>query len=51
MLVFNGAGRCITCHSGPQMTNANLTLHLPAEVASEPEPNGAPSYASRSAAG
>lgn len=51
MLVFNGAGRCITCHSGPQMTDANLTLHLPAEVASEPEPNGAPSYASRSATG
>jgi mono/diheme cytochrome c family protein len=50
-LLFNGAGRCVTCHSGPQMTDANVTLHLPAEVPSEPEPNGAPSYASRSATG
>jgi mono/diheme cytochrome c family protein len=50
-LLFNGAGRCVSCHSGPQMTDANATLHLPAEVPSEPEPNGAPSYASRSATG
>jgi hypothetical protein len=50
-LLFNGAGRCVTCHSGTQMTDANVTLHLPSEVASEPEPNGAPSYASRSATG
>ena len=28
---------------------ANDTLHAPSEVVSEPEPNGAPSYASRSA--
>jgi cytochrome c peroxidase len=33
------------------MTDANFTLHLPSEVASEPEPNGVPSYASRSATG
>lgn len=48
-LVFNGAGRCVTCHSGPEFTDANSRLHLPIEVVSEPEPNGAPSYASRSA--
>jgi mono/diheme cytochrome c family protein/cytochrome c5 len=48
-LVFNGAGRCVTCHSGTELTDANNRLHLPSEVASEPEPNGAPSYASRSA--
>lgn len=50
-LVFAGAGRCISCHSGTQMTDANSTLHLPSEVVSEPEPGGAPSYASRSATG
>lgn len=48
-LLFNGKGGCATCHSGPTLTDANLRLHLPAEVVSEPEPNGAPSYASRSA--
>jgi mono/diheme cytochrome c family protein/cytochrome c5 len=48
-LIFAGAGRCISCHSGPQMTDANSRLHLPSEVVSEPEPDGAPSYASRSA--
>lgn len=48
-LVFNGAGKCVTCHSGLEFTDANLRLHLPIEVASEPEPNGIPSYASRSA--
>jgi len=48
-LVFNGAGRCASCHSGSQKTDANIRLHLPSEVVSEPEPNGAPSYASRSA--
>jgi mono/diheme cytochrome c family protein/cytochrome c5 len=48
-LIFAGAGRCITCHSGAQMTDANERLHLPSEVVSEPEPSGAPSYASRSA--
>lgn len=47
--VFNGAGKCATCHSGPTFTDANTRLHSPDEVVSEPEPNGAPSYASRSA--
>jgi CxxC motif-containing protein (DUF1111 family) len=47
--VFNGAGRCVTCHTGSLLTDANVRLHSPSEVVSEPEPNGAPSYASRSA--
>lgn len=47
--VFNGPGQCATCHSGPLLTDANSTLHPPADVVSEPEPNAAPSYASRSA--
>lgn len=50
-VLFNGSARCVTCHSGPEMTDANFRLHLPAEVVSEPEPNGVPSYASRSATG
>jgi mono/diheme cytochrome c family protein len=50
-LVFNGGGKCATCHSGLEFTDANSRLHLPSEVVSEPEPNGAPSYASRSATG
>jgi hypothetical protein len=49
--VFNGAGQCATCHSGPLLTDANERLHPPSDVVSEPEPNGAPSYASRSATG
>ena len=47
--VFEGQGRCATCHSGPELTDANERLHPPAEVVSEPEPDGAPGYASRSA--
>jgi mono/diheme cytochrome c family protein len=47
--VFSGPGQCATCHAGSQFTDANTLLHSPAEVVSEPEPNGAPSYASRSA--
>jgi mono/diheme cytochrome c family protein len=47
--VFEGAGQCSTCHTGSLLTDANTRLHAPAEVVSEPEPNGAPSYASRSA--
>jgi mono/diheme cytochrome c family protein len=47
--VFVGAGRCATCHSGAQLTDANIRLHAPSEVVSEPEPGGVPSYASRSA--
>ncbi len=31
------------------MTDANSRLHPASDVVSEPEPNGAPSYASRSA--
>jgi mono/diheme cytochrome c family protein len=47
--VFNGAGKCATCHTGDKFTDANEKLHDPSEVVSEPEPNDAPSYASRSA--
>ena len=47
--VFNGAGQCATCHTGSLFTDANERLHSPADVVSEPEPNGAPSYAGRSA--
>jgi len=48
-MVFEGAGKCATCHSGPNLTDANSKLHDPSEVVSEPEPNDAPSYASRTA--
>ena len=47
--VFEGVAKCSVCHTGPTLTDANLKLHFPSEVVSEPEPNGAPSYASRSA--
>jgi cytochrome c peroxidase len=47
--VFNGPGQCATCDAGPLFTDANSRLHPPADVVSEPEPNGVPSYASRSA--
>ncbi|MES1189146.1 MAG: hypothetical protein ABUL60_35345 [Myxococcales bacterium] len=47
--VFTGAGKCSQCHSGSQLTDAGIRLHDPSEVVSEPEPDGAPSYASRSA--
>lgn len=47
--VFTGPGKCASCHSGKLFTDANQRLHDPSEVVSEPEPNGAPSYASRSA--
>lgn len=47
--IFEGAGRCVSCHSGVHFTDANERLHLPSEVVSEPEPGGTPSYASRSA--
>jgi mono/diheme cytochrome c family protein len=49
LLVFNGIGRCVTCHSGAEKSDASSRLHLPMEDVSEPEPDGAPSYASRSA--
>jgi cytochrome c5 len=47
--VFDGAGKCATCHSGALLTDANTTLHAPADVVSEPEPGGVAGYASRSA--
>ena len=47
--VFEGSGKCSSCHSGPTLTDANARLHAASEVVSEPEPDGAPSYASRSA--
>jgi len=50
-VVFNGAGRCVTCHSGASFSDANARLHPASEVVSEPEAAGVPSYASRSATG
>jgi len=47
--LFNGKAQCATCHSGDQFTDANERMHQPSEEVSEPEPNGEPSYASRSA--
>jgi hypothetical protein len=46
--VFEGQGRCDTCHVGPTFTDANLRLHPPADSMAEPE---FPSYAARSATG
>lgn len=48
-VVFEGAGKCASCHTGALLTDANARLHPPSEVVSEPEPRGAPSLASRSA--
>ena len=48
-IVFDGAGKCAACHAGAVRTDANSRLHAPSEVVSEPEPNGGPSLASRSA--
>ena len=45
-LVFEGAGKCASCHSGATFTDANDRLHPPADSMAEPE---TPSYASRSA--
>ena len=47
--VFNGAGNCASCHSGVMLSDGNVRLHAASEVVSEPEPNGAPGYASRTA--
>lgn len=44
--VFEGAGRCASCHSGALFTDANAGLHPPGDSMAEPE---SPSYASRSA--
>jgi hypothetical protein len=48
-LLFNTKATCASCHSGSTFTDANQRLHALSEVVSEPEPNGAPIYASRSA--
>lgn len=45
-LVFDGAGRCASCHSGALFTDANTLLHPPGDSMAEPE---TPSYAARSA--
>jgi mono/diheme cytochrome c family protein len=47
--VFNGAGQCAACHTGALFTDAPGRLHAASEVVSEPEPNGGPSFAARSA--
>ncbi len=47
--LFEGAGKCSTCHVGSRFTDAPRRLHAPSEVVSEPEPNGAPPFAARSA--
>ena len=47
-VVFDGAGKCASCHVGTHFTDAPGRLHSPTEVVSEPEPAG-PSFASRSA--
>ncbi|HEX7890101.1 MAG TPA: c-type cytochrome [Ramlibacter sp.] len=44
--LFAGAGRCATCHTGGNFTDANVRLHPPADSMAEPE---VPSYAARSA--
>lgn len=44
--VFEGQGRCASCHSGPAFTDANARLHVPSDSMAEPE---SPSYAARSA--
>lgn len=45
-LVFEGAGTCASCHSGPLFTDANERLHPASDSMAEPE---SPSYAARSA--
>ena len=45
-LLFEGKAQCVTCHSGPQFTDANATLHPASASVVEPEN---PSYAARSA--
>ncbi|MES2100323.1 MAG: c-type cytochrome [Pseudomonadota bacterium] len=45
-VVFEGAGKCVSCHSGAVFTDANSTLHPPGDSMAEPE---SPSYAARSA--
>lgn len=45
-LVFNGAGKCVSCHSGALFTDANTMLHPASDSMAEPE---SPSYALRTA--
>lgn len=45
-VVFENKGQCASCHTGELFTDANITLHPPADSMAEPE---TPSYASRSA--
>ena len=45
-LLFNGAAKCASCHSGALLSDANSRLHSPGDSMAEPE---APSYAARSA--
>jgi mono/diheme cytochrome c family protein len=35
-LVFDGKGRCSSCHSGPDFTDAGVRLHAPAETGMDP---------------
>ena len=44
--IFQGQGRCATCHSGTLFTDANERLHPATDSMAEPE---SPSYAARSA--
>ena len=45
-LLFAGAAKCASCHSGALLTDANSRLHPPGDSMAEPE---TPSYAARSA--
>ena len=45
-LLFNGAAKCASCHSGALLTDANARLHPPGDSMAEPE---TPSYAARTA--
>lgn len=45
-LLFNGAAKCASCHSGALLTDANARLHPPGDSMAEPE---TPSYAERTA--
>jgi mono/diheme cytochrome c family protein len=47
--LFVGKAHCVSCHSGPKFTDANFRLHPISQNVAEPEPNGAPSYALRTA--
>jgi len=35
-IVFEGAGQCATCHAGTAFTDANVRLHPPSEVPTDP---------------